>query len=42
METPACSGKVTAIDWALEPGPAAFERFYRQITDRDDLPTIPE
>ena len=33
---------VTAVDWSAEPGPEAFERFYRQITDRDDLPTIPE
>jgi len=42
METAASSGKITEIDWALDPGQAAFERFYRQITDRDDLPTIPE
>jgi putative nucleotidyltransferase with HDIG domain len=33
---------VTAIDWRSQPGPEAFERFYRQVTDRDDLPTIPE
>lgn len=42
METAASSGYVTEIDWGLEPGQAAFERFYRQITDRDDLPSIPE
>ena len=42
MDTATSSGRVTAIDWGLEPGPAAFERFYRQITDRDELPTIPE
>ncbi len=33
---------VTTIDWGTDPGPDAFERFYRQLTDRDDLPTIPE
>ncbi len=33
---------VTAVDWSAEPDPEAFERFYRQVTDRDDLPTIPE
>jgi putative nucleotidyltransferase with HDIG domain len=33
---------VTAVDWSADPGPEAFERFYRQVTDRDDLPTIPE
>ncbi len=33
---------VTTLDLSGEPGPGAFERFYRQVTDRDDLPTIPE
>jgi HD-like signal output (HDOD) protein len=33
---------VTEIDWGTDPGPEAFERFYRQLTDRDELPTIPE
>lgn len=30
------------LDWTAEPGPKAFERFYRLITDRDELPTVPE
>jgi putative nucleotidyltransferase with HDIG domain len=34
--------RITTIDWGLEPGQDSFERFYRQITDRDDLPSIPE
>jgi putative nucleotidyltransferase with HDIG domain len=34
--------RITQIDWGAEPGPEAFERFYRELTDRDDLPTIPE
>jgi len=33
---------VTDVDWGTDPGPEAFERFYRQLTDRDELPTIPE
>lgn len=33
---------VTTVDLSGEPGPGSFERFYRQVTDRDDLPTIPE
>jgi HD-like signal output (HDOD) protein len=33
---------ITSVDLTGEPGPEAFERFYRQVTDRDELPTIPE
>lgn len=39
---PLSDSNVTVIDWSGDPGPEAFERFYRQITDRDELPSIPE
>lgn len=33
---------IQANDWRTDPGPEAFERFYRLITERDEVPAIPE